>query len=270
MIITVDTGGTKTLVTSYTLKGGKRHSVRFLTPGNQLEYYALLLHTLKTEFATVSMKALSVAVPGLLDGTVVARCGNLPWHNFDLVSLLQKEFSCPIFIGNDAKLAALGEARALPVKTARCLYITISTGIGTGFVVDGQLVEPLSSSEAGHMILERNGVYRTWESFASGRAIRAAHGKYAADITSRRAWKKITADIARGVDVLIPIFLPDYIVIGGSIGTHFDRYGAELAALVQGRLSPLIAMPHIVQATHPEEAVAYGCYHYAIDRLAAS
>lgn len=266
--MTVDTGGTKTLVASFTLKGGKRHSVRFETPKNQFDYLRQLTDILQAEF-NQDMTALSIAVPALLRDDVIERCGNLPWENFDLVKQLSATFTCPILIHNDAKMAALGEARALPEPNATCLYVTVSTGIGTGLVANGKLVEALSRSEGGHMVLEKDGIYQRWEVFASGKAIVARYGKRASDIKSPRIWNQIADDIALGLQALIPSFTPDYVVIGGSIGTHFDKFGPRVTALMKERFSGYVPVPKIIKAAHPEEAVVYGCYHYAHDFLAA-
>lgn len=269
MLITVDTGGTKTLVASFSEDGEIAHSVRFPTPKDQDEYITTLLEVLGSEFEG-TIDTLSIAAPAVIEDGVIKMCSNLPWKNFPLVERLKAHYACPILLGNDSKLAGLAEARAITPSPKLCLYVTISTGIGIGVTSNGHLVHELVKSEAGRMILEYDGILRDWESFASGRAIYERYGKYASEITSKRAWRDIADTISRGLLVLIPTIEPDVVVIGGSIGTYFEHYGETLAGLLKERLPALIAQPVIVKAKHPEQAVIYGCYYYAIDTLTDS
>jgi predicted NBD/HSP70 family sugar kinase len=267
MLVTVDTGGTKTLVASFSEDGKIVRSVRFPTPQNQDDYIRELVHTLKTDFSDTTIDALSVAVPGIIIDGVAVMSTNLAWRNLDLVKQLGDIFSCPVLLANDSKMAGLGEANALVPVPRLCLYVTVSTGIGTAFLENGRLIPSLNGSEAGHMVLEHDGVMKSWESFASGKAIYNAHGKYASEITSKRAWDHIGRNIALGLQVLIPTFVPDAVIIGGSIGTYFDQYATHLTGLIKERLPAVIKCPTIQQAQHPEEAVIYGCYYNAVHQL---
>ena len=88
---------------------------------------------------------------------------------------------------------------------------------------------------------------------------------FAADIRSKRAWNKIVKNMSKGFLVFIPVLQPDIIIIGGSIGTYFDRYADELKTVLKRNLPPYIPVPKIVQAKHPEQAVVYGGYYHALD-----
>lgn len=76
--------------------------------------------------------------------------------------------------------------------------------------------------------------------------------------------------MSRGFLAVIPVIQPDVIIIGGSIGTYFDQYQAQLKGILKEKLPPHIPLPKLVQAKHPEQAVIYGCYYYALDVLADS
>lgn len=147
------------------------------------------------------------------------------------------------------------------------LYVTISTGIGTGIITDGHIDPALRLSEGGRSLVEFDGVVREWESFASGQAIHKAYGKYARDITSKQTWYQISDRISRGFLAIIPLLQPDIVIIGGSIGTYFDRFSSDLQGILRENLPPHIHCPTFVQAKYPEEAVIYGCYYYALDSL---
>lgn len=271
MIITVDTGGTKTLIAGRrgTNFGHTRH--RFPTPKHPSDYIQLLVRTIRTQFDISEVEALSIAVPGLVKNDHVVYCPNIDpsWNNFALVSALKKELGIqvPVFLQNDANMAGLGETHSLTRSSKTCLYVTISTGIGLSATHNGALFEGLQLSEGGHMLLEYDGILREWESFASGRAIYTTYGKYARDIHDEATWQQIVDKISRGFLVFIPLLEPDTIIIGGSIGTYFDRYSTTLIRLLDQKLPPNIPRSTITQAAHPEEAVIYGCYHYARQQL---
>jgi len=176
----------------------------------------------------------------------------------------------PLFIENDANLAGLAETRQRDPLPASSLYVTISTGIGSGVITNGKIDPGLRYSEAGRALVEFDGVVREWETFASGKAIYNTYGKYARDIKSKRIWNKIADRISRGFLAVIPIIQPDVIIIGGSIGTYFKQYDEQLKGILKEKLPPHIPLPKLVQAKHPEQAVIYGCYYYALDVLADS
>lgn len=269
MLIAVDTGGTKTLITSFTSDGKPGESFRYPTPKSEDEYIALLIEHIHEHYGKKVIDAIVVGVPGVIrENSIVWGGSNLPWHDFDIAGPLKVAFSCPVWLENDANLAGLAEVRTLRKPPASCLYVTISTGIGTGIILDGQIAPGLSASEGGHSLVEYDGKVRTWESFASGQSIYKTYGKYARDITSKTVWNQISDKISRGFLAIIPVLQPDVIVIGGSIGTYFDRYYPTLKKILTEQLPPHIGVPEIRRAAHPEEAVVYGCYYYGKDRLA--
>jgi predicted NBD/HSP70 family sugar kinase len=270
MIVAVDTGGTKTLITSFGSDGKPGESFRFPTPKNEKEYLALLTEHIHDHYAKKPIDAIIVGVPGIIKNNIVRWAGgNLPWQNFDVAKPLHETFSCSVWLENDANLAGLAEVRLLRKTPASCLYVTISTGIGTGIILNGKIDPGLASSEGGHALVEYDGRVMQWEAFASGKSIKNTYGKYARDITSRAVWNQIADKISRGFLALIPVLQPDMIIIGGSIGTYFEHYHATLKKILADHLPDHIDLPEIRQAAHPEEAVVYGCYYYGKDKLTA-
>lgn len=270
MFVAVDTGGTKTLITSFDRKGTARTAIKFPTPRDTTEYVDLVRTTLQEHFRTSQVEAVVVALPGIVKDGVALWCNNLGWKDFDAASALKGVLGndVPVLIENDANLAGLGEVRSCKPMPASALYVTISTGIGTGIIENGRIDEATKLSEGGHSLVEYDGKVRPWESFASGRAIVGIYGKYASEITSKRTWKQISDRISRGFLAIIPVLQPDTIIIGGSIGTYYEQYGDTLVAILEQKLPPHIPCPAFQQAQHPEEAVVYGCYYYAVDYLA--
>jgi predicted NBD/HSP70 family sugar kinase len=268
MIIAVDTGGTKTLVSSFDKNGTSGQQIKFPTPIDTKEYIQALKDIITTNYSNQTVDAIVVAIPGVIKDGIVIWCGNLPWKNFNvalaLAGILGKT---PIFIENDAKLAGLGETRFLSSIPQQSLYVTVSTGIGTGIITDGHINQALRNSEGGHILIEYDGLVQQWESFASGQAIYKTYGKYAHDITNKRVWNQIADRISRGFLAVIPLLQPDIVIIGGSIGTYFDRFGIQLQNILKEKLPDHIPCPKFVQAKYPELAVIYGCYYYALDNL---
>jgi predicted NBD/HSP70 family sugar kinase len=268
MLVAVDTGGTKTLVASFDKDGILKHQTKFATPKDQNKYIKELLTTIKDQYEEKSIEAIVVAIPGVIRNGTVIVCGNLPWKNFNIASALRGVLgSVPIFIENDAKLAGLSETRFLKQIPAQSLYVTISTGIGSGIITEGHINQDMHNSEAGHALVEYDGSVREWESFASGQAIYKAYGKYAHEITSKRTWNQIADRISRGFLAIIPTLQPDVVIIGGSIGTYFDKFGDKLVSLLKEKLPEIAPCPLFVKARYPELAVIYGCYYYALDNI---
>jgi predicted NBD/HSP70 family sugar kinase len=268
MIIAVDTGGTKTLITLFSRDGVAGKMIKFPTPGNRHEYITALKEVLVSQYGGQRIEALVVALPATIVDGVAAWFGNLDWKGLDIAKELEGVLgSTPILVENDANLAGLAETRSRSPIPKSSLYVTVSTGIGTGITTNGKIDPGLRLSEGGQMPVEFQGKIQTWESMASGKTIHNIYEKYARDIHDKKTWDEIADRISRGLLVAIPLLQPEIIIIGGSIGTYFKEYSAELKSILKDKLPDHIAIPKIVSAKHPEQAVIYGCYYYAIDEL---
>lgn len=106
---------------------------------------------------------IGIGAPGPLDsrtGILFAPPNLKGWHNVPLRQILYDEFSLPVFLGNDANLAGLGEhvygaGRGVPDM----VYVTVSTGIGGGVIIGGRVLEGVSGTagEIGHMTIDIRG-----------------------------------------------------------------------------------------------------------------
>jgi len=178
MIIAVDTGGTKTLVASFGKDGVIIEQSKFETPKEPKEYIKTLKETLIEKYHNKPVEIVVIATPGIIkNGVIIWGGGNLLWNNINIVPELHGVLGkAPIFLENDANLAGLGETRFLKVTPPQSLYVTISTGIGTGIITDGHINLALRNGEAGHSLIEYDGVVQEWEKFASGKAIYNIYG----------------------------------------------------------------------------------------------
>ncbi|HZU03727.1 MAG TPA: ROK family protein [Ktedonobacteraceae bacterium] len=126
---------------------------------------------------------IGVAMPGPINSYtgVVYSPPNLPgWDNVPLRDIFNQQFNIPVFVENDANTAALGEyIFGAGRGTKNMVYMTISTGIGGGIIIDGKIMEGASGmgGELGHMTVDWRGERCTCgnigclERIASGTAI---------------------------------------------------------------------------------------------------
>jgi glucokinase len=261
MYLGVDIGGTKTLLGVFTEKGKLVETMRFKTPKAYHTFLSVFRATFEA-LGTHDITYAAVAAPGKIDRSagVVDAYGNLAWKETPLRKDIEHIINAPVLIENDANLAGLSEANLIKKDFKRVLYVTISTGIGTGIITSGIIDAEFADSEGGHMMLEHNDKLIAWEDFASGRAIKKRFGKQASDINDKKTWTTVTRDIARGILNLVAITQPDVIVIGGGVGTHFDKFDDLLKEQLKKYETPLTPTPPLRRAKMPEEAVLYGCY----------
>lgn len=260
----IDIGGTKTLVAALTNEGIIHESVKFSTPANYDDFLRELEENIG-KLTTQDFRAGTVGAPGEIDrrhGRFLAG-GNLRWRNVPLQRDTERITRCPMLIENDANLAGLSEAMLVQDKHAKVLYITISTGIGGGFIVDRRIDPSMADLEPGQMMLQRGDKTVPWESFASGKAIVAKYHQQASEIKDSKIWQAIVKDWAIGFINLLAITQPDIVVVGGGVGTYLENYHDYLVAELKKYETQLVAIPPIVKAKRPEEAVVYGCYDLA-------
>ena len=264
MYLAIDIGGTKTLVATLNDDGVIIERVRFETPKKYKDFVSELASTV-AKISTNNFVACGVGVPGRLDRqrkTCIAM-GNLPWKNVPIHDDVARIVPCPVIIENDAKLAGLSESMLLKGKYGRVLFVTISTGIGIGLIVNQTIDPGLADSEGGQVLVEHGGKMEYWEEVASGEAIVRRYGKRAHDITDKATWKRIAHDIGLGLSDLISVIQPEVIVIGGSVGCYFDRFKEPLLEMLHRYELPITKVPPIIGAARPDDAVLYGCYDLA-------
>lgn len=91
---------------------------------------------------------------------VVEYANNLRFENVPVAARMNELLGVPVYIGNDANAAALGEALAGAAKDAgSCVCITLGTGVGGGIVMDGRIYEGCNyaGAELGHTVIQMNG-----------------------------------------------------------------------------------------------------------------
>ena len=268
MIIAIDTGGTKTLIVVMSQNGEMLSKHQFPTPkSDEQQYLRELVSTINNMSQGQTLEAIVVGLPGVVRNQFVKSYNNLDWYEFDLAKELKNNFQgVPVWLENDANLGAVGAANLLPTPAKQCVYITISTGIGGGFVVDGKLEPSVALWEPADITFEYKGKLTRWEDLASGPAIAASYNDIdLSKPTDENILEDIGKRIARGFLVLVPILRPDTIVVGGGVGAYYDLF----AKYVEKELTllPDQYKCQVVTSSHPQEVVIYGCYYYAKSQL---
>jgi glucokinase len=169
------------------------------------------------------------------------------WKGANPVNDLAREFGVRVALENDGDAAALGEAVWGAGKgKSRLIYVTVGTGIGGGIILDGQLYRGADKGhpEVGHHVIDASGPRCTcgfrgcWEALATGpalaswfnakaqaadpqaRALTAKEIFQCADEGHALACEAVAREayyLGLGLANLINLFVPDRIVLGGSI-----------------------------------------------------
>jgi glucokinase len=169
------------------------------------------------------------------------------WKGENPVKDLARKFQVKVAIENDGDAAALGEAGwGAGRNRKKLIYVTIGTGIGTGFLFDGQLYRGVDQShpEIGHHLIDPSGPecvcgFRgCWESLAAGPAMvtwlesnAPPDYPHRGDLTAKkicelaqrgddwamRAVENESRYLGLGMANLVTMFVPEVIVLGGSV-----------------------------------------------------
>ena len=166
ILLALDYGGTKH--TAALVAPGERHwraYRRVLSPpGADARYDIKTMHALARELlGETHPAAIGVSFGGPVDsatGTVRLSHHVPGWENIPLQEILEAEFDAPASVDNDANVAALGEHRfGAGQGYEDLLYITVSTGVGGGWILNGQIWHGAEgmAGEIGHTVVDPNG-----------------------------------------------------------------------------------------------------------------
>ncbi len=143
----------------------------------------------------------------------------LNWIEKPLKQALVEGLEAPVFLENDTSLATLGEAVFGAGKEKLIVaYLTISTGIGGGRVVDGKIDSKALGFEPGEHIIDiTKHPPLTFEGLVSGEAIEKEYGKKPEEIQDEEVWDGVARNLAVGINNVLVFWSPDIVVLGGSV-----------------------------------------------------
>lgn len=130
-------------------------------PETVLEQMASLI-TQVLQSASSPVLGIGISLPGLIDSTngVVRRAVNYGWTNVPVREYLMRHFPLPVYLGNEAQMAALSEYTfGADLRTANLAVISAGLGIGMGLIINGQLFsgDGWGAGEIGHVVVLEHG-----------------------------------------------------------------------------------------------------------------
>jgi len=163
--IAVDIGGTQLRAARYPLEGIKPLLINKIpTKHRHSSLFERLVELIDSVWSNdEEVVGIGVAAPGPLNPHegIIYSAPNIPeWKQLPLRNLLQQKYNVPVVIGNDANMAALGEWKyGAGLGHHHLIYLTISTGIGSGIITDDKLLLGIDglAAELGHVTVIDNG-----------------------------------------------------------------------------------------------------------------
>lgn len=186
LIVGVDLGGTKISAIVADAQGNikaRDYRQTFAARGPEAVIRRIVQSIKRVRASRADILGIGIGAAGACEASsgIVSTSPHLPgWCNVPLRDIIQREFGIPTYLDNDATVAALGEHRfGAGVGIDNLIYVTVSTGIGGGIIIDGKLYRGASGTagEIGHMTIDVNGPrcncgnIGCWEALASGTAL---------------------------------------------------------------------------------------------------
>ena len=225
---------------------------------------------------TSELAGIGVGCPGPLsmETGIVYSTPNLKWTNVPLRDIMEREFGVKVILDNDANVAGLAEWRFGAGERCRnMVYVTVSTGVGGGLVIDGDVYRGSTSfaGEIGHITVVENGPIcgcgkrGCLESLASGTAMANRAKEMAKTLTGKRILEEALGDVEKidakaisaaagkgdpfaneiideairylsiGLASIVTLLSPDRLVIGGGVTNIGDRFMVPLERMVRDR-----------------------------------
>jgi len=218
------------------------------------------------------------------------------WLDVPVVALAEQAFGVPTALENDATAAAAGEHRyGAGAGTRNMVYLTISTGVGGGTVIDGRLYRGASGNggELGHVTVDCDGRpcrgcgrLGCLEAYVSGTSIgeraqeagmadataaEVAAAARAGDPLAVEVWDATTAALACGLTSIVNLFEPELVVLGGGVvsGTGEQLLGPVRERVRADAMSPAGAAAEIVQSPLGKHVGVVGAAAIAFERTAS-
>lgn len=221
------------------------------------------------------VKSIGIGSPGTCDSKngILVYANNINFENAPMREEIQKYINLPVYIGNDANVAALGEFKVLDDKNVEHMVaITLGTGVGGGVIINKKIYDGFNgaAAEIGHFQVQMSGgepctCGRTgcWETYGSvtaliretRRAVEAnpdcdmakdvaakggeIDGKTsfvwakAGDSVAQKVVDEYIKAVAEGIVSVINIFQPQVLVIGGAISKEGDYLLNPIKAIVE-------------------------------------
>ena len=257
--IAIDLGGTQ--IRSALVDAGGTVLQRFSTatqamagPDIVVQQMADAAHEMSRHVSANLIKGIGVCAPGPLDtetGYALGVATLKGFDNFPVRAALQEKLDHRVHVENDGIAAAIGEWKFGAGRGLRSLvYITVSTGIGGGVIIDGHVMHGRKGMAAhiGHMAIASGGLrcncgnLGCWEAYAAGPAFAARAGMASAsdvfaaakagDSAALRHVDEEAQYLALGITSLLHLYSPEAVVMGGGLSNAFDQLQPRISGYV--------------------------------------
>ncbi|MFJ7724830.1 ROK family protein [Neobacillus sp. NPDC097160] len=266
-LLGIDLGGTNLRLAVVTTDGKMIEEINVKTESDKGPEYVInqMIEHGREILQKWTIETIGIGSPGPLDfeqGLILSP-PNLPdWDQIPLASILEKALQRKVVLDNDANAAALAEATIGAGKGKESVfYITVSTGIGGGFVFRKQLLQGahFCAGEIGNLIVDRDGPPHhtlnigALETLASGTAVKQ-QGRERLGITGHAGEvfamamngdkdaqvivDQMLASLAKGIANIVHTVDPHMIVLGGGVMQSKDYIMPLLLEKVNGYLYP--------------------------------
>ena len=224
-------------------------------------------------FISENIIAISIGVPGRVksNGYIYA-LPNMHIFDINLKEILEKEFNMPVYIKNDAEMAALGEKQLGTGKNKNSLYfVTISTGLGGAMCQGNENI--LSSTEIGHTLFKYHNKNYEYEQLLSGSGIvrlaklnhlNIANSKELFELKSLNnknaleIYKDWIKELSNFLNYINELFSPEIIALTGGVMKSKDAFFDDL--LTRSKLS-------IIECQLGQDAGLFGSACYAYNKI---
>ena len=256
--IALDLGGTQTRAALVDAHGNVSNRVSLPTPaqdGGDVVVATLVAAAKQAAGSETEIIGVGLSSPGPLD-TEKGITIDLPtikgMTNYPIRAALEAKLNLKVHLENDGIAAAIGEWKHGAGKGLQSLvYVTVSTGIGGGVIVDGNVLHGRKgmAGHVGHLAIYPDGLRCScgntgcWEAYAAGPAFTArAKAKSAADVFAAAKAGDATAQkhvdeearlLGIGITSLLHLYSPETIIIGGGLSNAFDQLHPGIDAYIR-------------------------------------
>ncbi len=277
----LDIGGTKFMAAAADDKGKILRRSRAPT-SDSLEADLATLHRMIEDVAAGEyILGMGAAIGGPLDWQkgIVSPLHQPAWRAVPLKEFMSDRWGCPFYVDVDTNVAAMGEYRWGGVSGSHFLYLTLSTGMGGGFLVNGKIYRGAAGihAEAAHQSIPYRcsnpaavqcecGAPDCLEALVSGNGIRRIYHKPAEEL-NQDEWAEVAYNLGQGLRNLAVLYAPDTIRLGGGVAVGGGEAFISQARQVMADHLTLVPPPQVELSHLGDDTALLGARAIAIEGL---
>lgn len=273
--IGLDLGGTKLMVASYDRAFNEIKRVKHPTPVSFHVGIDLIHRSIADVSSNDEILGIGAAAGGPLDSKtgIISPLHQPEWCDVPLKKIMEDRWGCPFFVDVDTNVGAVGEYHLGNYDEKYFLYITLSTGMGGGYLIDGKIYQGKCHPEIAHQSINYKcshpenikcecGVNDCLEALVSGNGIRRIYGKPAEKLTDDE-WDEVAYNIGQGLRNISTILSPEIIVFGGGVSIGAGEQLLEKVDIYLQSKLRLVAPPTLKISCHGYDTALIGAAYIA-------